>query len=462
MLFWLVAIFAAATFINGDPRSFWLLGGLIILGALAPAVLKTHEYTHPFFVDKLWPMFWCCTIPVWAVLIQLIAGLLQNPLSPFEMDGKEYLQLNPISIWQPTAAGSNDVWITVPGFCAAYIVALMCFLIPKSRAFFERLLPPLCAGAVGIALLGYLQRGLDVSAPILTKGTGHSDFFAFFPYDGHWAAFATLWCTTCFGMALLSTRYEDSPIFIRSRGPWYLTGGALLGATGFLIVNPIPAVVLLLTLSIMLLIVAINFMAESKDPNRHAIGITSGLAACFCFAASIFRLFQKEAPAEGIGFLRKAALDMFEANPVFGWGPESYARILPFFANDQLAGQRFDRAGSDLLQLLAELGVFGALIAFAFFALFLYRYLAGTHNMQLTNHLLLGCAAVVILAAWDSPFMSPTVFFSFFLLFFTAMRWADLSRNKIDDIDAARPKLVIPAGRRRVPFFTKAYKEKNK
>ena len=462
MLFWLVVIVALATFLIGDPRSSWLLGGLIILGMLTPAILKTHEHTHPFFVDKLWPLFWCCSLPVWVLLVQFATGLLQQPLTLIHSDQTDYFQLSPTAAWLPASTAAGSAWVTLIGFCAAYLVALMIFLIPKSRAFFERLLPLLCSLAVSMTLLGYLQYGLGLANPILTKGTGLNDFFAFFPYDGHWAAFATLWCTACVSMALLSTRYEDSPTFVQSRAPWYLTGAALLAGTGFLLDNPLPAFMLLVTFSVMLLIVSVEFLSRSKDPHRHAVGISSGLAACFCFAASIYRLFQPGAAVENTSLLRQAAWDMFQANPIFGWGPESYARMLPFYANDLLQGERFVHSTSDLLQLLAELGVFGALIFFGFFSSFLYRYLAGKHDIKLTNHLLIGCAAVVILAGWDSPFMSPTVSFSFFLLFFSAMRWADLSRNRVDDVDAARPQLVTPASLRRVPFFIEPDQKKNK
>jgi hypothetical protein len=58
--------------------------------------------------------------------------------------------------------------------------------------------------------------------------------------------------------------------------------------------------------------------------------------------------------------------------------------------------------------------------------------------------------------------MSPAVFFSFFTIFFIALRWAELSRNKIDEVDARRPRLVITNAKRRVPFFNKQYKEKEK
>jgi hypothetical protein len=69
---------------------------------------------------------------------------------------------------------------------------------------------------------------------------------------------------------------------------------------------------------------------------------------------------------------------------------------------------------------------------------------------------------VLVLALCDTPFMSPAVFFSFFTIFFMALRWAELSRSKIDDVDAYRPQLVTPETKRRVPFYDKPYEEKEK
>ena len=58
--------------------------------------------------------------------------------------------------------------------------------------------------------------------------------------------------------------------------------------------------------------------------------------------------------------------------------------------------------------------------------------------------------------------MSPAVYFSFFTIFFISLRWADLSRNKIDEVDARRPQLITAETERRVPFFNEQYKEKEK
>lgn len=446
----------------GDPRSFWLLGSLLILGCLTPFILKTHEHTHPFFVDLLWPKFWLCSAPVWILTLQFVIGLTQNPLSTLTVNQQLFHTVEPIHIWRPTSAADSSSWLTLLGFGAAYLIASCLYIVPKSRSFFERLLPWLCLASVLVGVFGYLQKGLGRDAPFLIKGTGAGDFFAFFPYDGHWAAFAALWCCTCIAMALLSTRYDDSPDFIQSIGPWYLTGGILLGVSGFLVQARLPSAVLLLTLSVMLLIVAVDFLNHSKDTHRTSIAMSSGIAGCLGFASGIFRFFQDKGSPTDTAALRHAAFDLFQANPIFGWGIDSYQQLLPFYAHDSLLGQKSERAASDLLQFLAEFGLFGGLVVLGFFASFILRYILGPHNIRLTNHLWIGCAAVLILALGDSPFMSPAVFFSFLLIFFSALRWAEVSRNKIDEVDAARPQLVTHESQRRVPFYTQTYQEKEK
>jgi hypothetical protein len=180
------------------------------------------------------------------------------------------------------------------------------------------------------------------------------------------------------------------------------------------------------------------------------------------FAGGIVRIFQDDAFSSNMFSLRSAAFDMFKANPIFGWGFDSYSKLIPFYSNDLLLGQRYERASSDLLQFLAEFGIFGALISLGFLIAFILRYLLRFRNICLTNHLLIGCGSVLLIALCDAPFMSPAVFFSFFTIFFIALRWAELSRNKIDEVDARRPRLVMPDAKRRVPYFNKQYSEEEK
>jgi hypothetical protein len=446
----------------GDPRSFWLLGGLLIVGSLTPFILKTHQDTHPFFIDRLWLKFWRYTAPAWILSLQFSIGLIQNPLEPLTIGPQVFQTIKPINIWLPSTAADSSTWLTTLGFAAAFITASALYIIPKSRYFFERLFPWLCFGAVLVGTYGYLQKSLGLTKSLFTNGTGANDFFAFFPYDGHWAAFASLWCCACIAMALLSMRYDDSPDFIESVGPWYLSGGVLLGASGFMVQTPLPSAILLLTLASMLFIFAVDFQTNKRDTHHKKISVISGLAACLFLSCGLFRIFQENAFSEQNAALRRAAYDMFTASPIFGWGIDSFGKLLPFYASDMLLGQHSERASSDLLQLLAECGIVGLLIALAFLAAFITHYLRGQHNIRLTNHLFIGCGAVLLLAICDTPLMSPAVFFSFLTIFFSALRWANISRNKVDEVDASRPQLVTHESKRRVPFFNTQYQEKEK
>lgn len=449
------------TFWLADPRSFWSLGILLIAGGGAPFILKTHERTHPFFIDLLWPKFWIFSAPAWLLALQFMLGLLQDPLASIEIDGAQFLTIHTIQPWLPVSAATPNTWITVLGFGAMYLITLNLFIVPKSRAFFEKTLPWLCLSAVIVCIFGYMQEALGLQKPLFTKGTGNSDFFAFFPYDGHWAAFATIWCAACMAMALASTRYEDSPDFIHSIGPWYLAGAGVLGCSGYLIEARWPSIILLITFSLLLFIFCVHFLKQSKDQNRTLIAVTSGILACALLASGIFHIFQNPDLNNIQAALRSAAIEMFKDSPLFGWGMDSFAQVAPFYLDDTLMGERYYRAGSDALQMLAEFGLVGTIIPILTILALLIRYLKKKATIELTNHLLIGCLALLILALCDTPFMSPAVFISFFALFFSALRWADLSRTKVDEVDAIkRPNLVVPESERRVPFFTGEYQDK--
>lgn len=454
-LFVLILITANVAFWLVDPRSYWLLGFFLIAAGMTPVALKIHEHTHPFFVTFLWPKFLLCTAPVWLLLLQFVVGLTQRPLETITMESAEFVQFQmPPNSWLPVSTSADSTWPTVLGFGAIYIVAVGLFIVPKSRAFFEKLMPCLCLSAVLVALFGYIQAGMDLSKPLLTKGTGAADFFGFFPYDGHWAAFAILWTCASISMALLTTRYDDSPAFFESSGPWYLTSGTLFGASAFLVEARWPAAILMLTYASMMTLVSANFFSASRDPHRQAIGWLSGLVATGMFAAGLFRIFQNSNHSDTGDHLSQTAWEMFRDRPLFGWGLDSFGHILPFYGSDFLLAGNYERAGGDALQLVAEIGLLGIIPSLVLIVVLVGRYLRDRHNIQLTNHLLVGLAATVLMAFLDSPFMSPAVFFSFVLLLFVALRWADLTRNRADEVDAPRPTLVTPQSLRRVPFHT--------
>ncbi len=461
--FWTLLITAAVTFAYPDPRSFWILGFLLIVGGFCPVIVKTHEHTHPFFTDKLWKNYWLLSAPVWLICLQYVLGLLQHPIVPIEFDGQSFDTIRTGNVWLPATSVSSTTWITLLGYASAYIVALNLFIIPKSRSFFERILPWFCVLAVLVGISGYLQKSMGLENPLFTHGTGQSDFFGFFPYEGHWAAFAMLWSAVCVALALFGTRIKDQQDFVNTTGPWYLTGATILGASGFIIEARWPATLLLLSFSVLLLLTSVHFLANTSDRHHTRIALSCGLISTAAFATGIYRMFQPSHFSEQANALRHTAFEMFADRPIFGWGLDSFAEVAPFYQSDYLHGARYERACSDLIQLPAELGLFGSLLVPAVCLFLVIRHYRRRKEVILTNHLLIGCISVLAYACVDTPFMSPAVFLSFFIVLFSALRWADLSRREVDTVDANdQPKLVIPESHRRVPAFTGVHNEKEK
>lgn len=453
ILYILILVTANVVFWLADPRSQGLMVFFIIAAALTPFVLKSHERHHPFFVVHLWRRFALYTVPVWCFLLQFTVGLWQQPIDSVSLDKTDYLYLNiPKLGWLPASTAAGHTWPTVLGFASIYLVVVSLYLVPKSRYFFERLIKLLCLSATFVALSGYFHSGLELPRPLLTKGTGATDFFGFFPYDGHWAAFATLWVPACVGMALIKTGYSNRPVFIHSTGPWYLAAAFLLGGSALWIEAHWPAAILMLTYAIVMSWFSVRFLAASRDPHRKAIAGTSAVIAAGMLAAGCFRCLNALENGEAQEPLRQAAWNLFFDRPLFGWGMDSFSHLLPFYGSDLLMGETYLRAGNDALQLLSEFGLVGILPPVLLAAYFLTRCFAGGLKLEFTNLLLIGLAAVILLAFVDTPFMSPAVFFSFLVLFFTALRWADLCRYQADEVDGPRPNLVTSENPNRFPF----------
>lgn len=461
IVFSVILCTATATFWVGSPYSSWLLGALIIVGSLSVFILKTHEHTHPFFVDLLWPRFWVISAPMWWLLLHFICGLIQHSTNSIELVNTKWSTLNHPVNWLPVSNSDGYTWYRMFSFSAMYLLAMTLFIVPKSHSFFQRMLPLLCLGATLVGLLGFIQMSFELKSPLFTEGTGRDDFFAFFPYDGHWAAFAILWTAVSFSMALsLSTQGNDQA-YINSKGPWYLAGGSLLGLSGLWVDSVWPAACLLISYSILLAFVSIHFVRASKDKDRILIALGTGIVSIIAGACGALRLIQSKNFAETATRLRHAGIEMFLDRPLWGWGLNGYEKILPFYADDQLFQGRYQSAHSDFIQFLAEFGIIGLAPAFLLTLGLFIRYIRGKHEFYLTNFMLFGCISLLVLAFFDNPFFSPAVFFSFWIIFFSALRWGDLSRNKIDQVDA-RVIVVSKETERKVPIFDGQYNDPKK
>jgi hypothetical protein len=451
-----------ASIILADPRSFWILGFYLILAPLSVANIKFHEIVHPFKIENLWIRYSLLIIPAILISLHYIVGTIFPANETFELNDKLYYILNERSKWLPSSIQQTKLTTTITffAFISIFLVSLNLFIIPKSRYFFNRLLSKLCLLAVLAALFGYFQKLLGLTKVTFSYGTGQNDFFAFFPYDGHWAAFACLWCGACIALAMQAIHNDRNQDFSQTSGPWYLAGAVILGGTGLIVQANGPGAILLIVLSGLLLATAVQFIRANIHQNINSITLICTLTSCVLFAAGIFRLFGNPALAEKIALPRQTAFELFLERPFFGWGFESFTHVAPFFNKDTLGNQVHLSANSDALQLLSEFGLFGCLIIAALIIILTLRYLLKRKESPLCNHLLVACVGVLVMALIDSPFMSPLVTLSFGVLFMSALRYADIEHFETDQVDIKTPQLIAPQKDRRIPFFTEEQNER--
>ncbi len=448
----LILVSSVAVLYPGQPRSYWLLGFFLIAGALTPMLLKTHETTHPFFVDSLWSRFFWLTAPFWLLLLCFVAGLLQSPLESIQLEGNSYKRLLPVNIWQPTTTGALSSWLPLLAFGCILMLGSTMFIIPKSLSYFERILPWLCLTASMACIFGYMQQIGGRTAPFYAREHASGDFFSSFAYDGHWAAYALLWMSVCFCFALRHLQYAKHYPVSKTIAPWYLSGALLLGYSGLFIEARLPAALLLLYFAALTILYTVAYLRRPGNRRRIATGAAAALLASVAAGNAILRLIQPQPADVTAEALRASAWRMFLENPLFGWGMDAFPHLSGYFQSDLLLGQPQGRAFSDILQMLAEFGVAGVLPMVVAISWLLIRYFRGRHDFLFPNILLVACLGVFLLSWMDSPFMSPAVFYSFLILFFSALRWADLSRKNVDEVDA-RTVLVTDSKLRRVPVY---------
>ena len=205
-----------------------------------------------------------------------IAGSVQNPLELVEVAGAD-TELAHVSIWRPCLVDLQNAWLPLAGFGAIYLLRVNLFIVPKSRAFFEKVLPWLCASAVVAGIAGMLQVACGLQPPPAVEAQRPYGSFAGFAHDGHWAAFALLWMVACSALGLLQLRSSNRPGFRESHAPWYFFGATLLGLSGIFLEARLPAVILLLSFSTMTVICIRNIAPLRDEPQRRMIFSVSAL-----------------------------------------------------------------------------------------------------------------------------------------------------------------------------------------
>ena len=109
-----------------------------------PRPTKGTRGYSPIFHRKLWIRFFLLAAPFWVILIQFFVGLLQSPVETLLIEKTLFRRLEPIYHFLPTSMEPQSSWLPLLSFGSMYLFCSTLFIIPKSLAYFERVLPWLC------------------------------------------------------------------------------------------------------------------------------------------------------------------------------------------------------------------------------------------------------------------------------------------------------------------------------
>lgn len=393
--------------------------------------------------------------PLWLYDLLVIVSCFNPGFRQVTIGGESSLVLATPIAWLPSAAVPNLAARELWQFNGLVLSAFNLLLVIDRRRQLRRLLFVLAGNAVVLAVFGTFQK--LVGATGLWFGlvpSPNARFFATFIYHNHWGAFILL--NTAAGLALLfhylrHGQWRDlwhSPVLLgalvmvllalsiplsASRSctalVTLLLAGAFLHFLGALVRDrraggrPVAAPVLAMIVAALLAAAGSGYLARKAIVER-TVQTSHQLSAAATVEVTDGRLT-----------LYRDTWRMAAAKPWFGWGLESYARVFRIF-NTQRAVETwiwipfYAEAHNDWLQSLAETGFVGTTLLALLLLLPLFtarwRHLSGL----IPRYLLSGCLLILLYAWLEFPFANPTVMLTFLVLYFSAVRYAQLESGR--------------------------------
>lgn len=379
----------------------------------------------------------------------VLAGCFNPSFRELPYGAEPMLIPNQVSAWFPSSARPILALHDLALFNALFLPCFNLALIVRSRRLIRGLLLFVAANALVLSIFGTLQK--LAHAPGLFFGRVKSPqpyFFSSFIYHNHWGAFALLAVTTCAGLAWYYARRGGYRDFFHSNAFSGLIALLLIAATIPLSGSRSSTLLLGGLLAGGFLHVLFDVFRGRQEGESIAgalVGIFAaaavGLAAIFyvgseTIATRVAKTQEQIAAMQASGGIGSRATlyhdtwRMARERPVFGWGMASYPHVFQLYNTQTATADRlpvfYADAHSDWLQALAEHGFVGTVLIGLCALLPLAKLRARHLRHPLPNYLLCGCALVLLYAWIEFPFGNAAVVFTWWLCFFSAVRYARL------------------------------------
>ena len=447
------AIFAAWAFGGNAAWSRTLLAwwdSLSVLITLA-AIESRHERRPGALRIMLHPLRWLWPLALFNVL--MVASAFNPSFRELATSTGAVLVRSEEIAWLPSSARPGLTLLALWLFDGIYLTCFNLALVIHQRRALRGLLLVLGASALALSIFGTLQKlaGADGLYFGLVKSP-NPVFFASFIYHNHWGAFILLTIAACLGLVWHYSRRSGREY----RNFWYSPAFVGLVLVFFLVATiPLSASRSSSLLAIMLLGgTFLHWIARLVRQRRayHESAILPIGGACLALAiagAAIFWLgwpviekrlaltqdqvaqMRAQGSIGGRAILYRDTLRMARDRLWFGWGMGSFHTVF-FTYNTQdvkLAGFpiTYADAHSDWLQSLAEVGLIGTVLLGLHGVVPLLALRRRHFGSPVPGYLFGGCGLLLLYAWFEFPFGNPAVVLTWWLCFFTGVRYAWLS-----------------------------------
>jgi O-antigen ligase len=441
----------AATWAFGG-QSDWVRPPLVAWGSLSALITLAivlepkSETSHLHF-----PIWWALPIILFNALV-LIATLHPN-FREIKSGNESMLVEQSVSRWFPSSARPALARDALWSFDAIWLSCFNLGLVVRRRRTIRILLLGLIINGIVLAVFGSVQK-LSGSAGLFFGAVPSPQkyFFSSFVYHNHWGAYVVLTTAASFGIIRYYVRHQTARDFFHSP--------ALMGGVAILILLatiPLSSSRSCTVLAIILLGIAfISWLVGLFRKRRHfhesiALPISLALCAATVSAFAIWSIARDTIQprialtVQQLNSLRSTATPdarsqlyhdtfrMAQAKPLFGWGMASYPHVFTLYntreSRDRLPVFYHD-AHSDWLQALAEHGVLGSALLLLGAILPLVRARSAIRTSEVSVYLLTGCILIAIYAAVEFPFGNFAVVLMWWLCFYSAVHYGELTANR--------------------------------
>ncbi|MEZ0218598.1 MAG: O-antigen ligase family protein [Rariglobus sp.] len=404
------------------------------------------------------PLFWLGLVLLGYILVQAL-----NPAWVYMSDGK-YRWLEPVAhlSWLPsgmdTPYADMNAWRVLVIYSTAWLLTCALWIGVTRRVTIQWLLTAVAANGAILAIIGILQKvtGAKHILWVLSETKVPSYFFATLIYKNHAGAYLNLVLILCVALLYWHFARAERRMERASPAPVFAFAAVLLGL-GVLLTNSRGAIILLMLFTLIAFIGFIVrcslYRTEGRSPWTIIVlcaifALFIGLGSFFLNTGQAFDRIGKliddgraDSSVNSRTLARHATMEMARDNLVTGWGAGSFRHYFPVYQHkyyqihhtDENASYRlrWEYAHNDYVQLLAELGLVGALLIASMLACGIRHLIR--HGVWQRPHLMFVLLALVITAmhAWiDFQFHNPAILLLWCASATLLGRWAELETRR--------------------------------